>query len=326
MVQSKIFYLFSGILLGIAGFIFISGTLISPDFIYPQRIDSAYFAYKILEDPSIADSIVLTPDETGLSYQKITVVTADSLKLSGWYVAANDTPANTILIIPDLNQSKILYIDHLKQFHDRGWNVAVVDMRAHGESEGIVYTPGVTSVDDVRLIINDLHAIDSSSKIIIHGIGMGAAIAMQVAVYDGRPQAYILENPPSELTPYLDRYTFRQWGKLKWLWKPLFYRKVERLLGYRIQDLDLVKIAGYIDVPTLFLSGTQNNIIFTSEVLRIYSASAAVKKDLFLVRQAGQDNMARIGGEKYYNKISSFLLNAVPKKPKKTRYKKLAMQ
>jgi hypothetical protein len=48
------------------------------------------------------------------------------------------------------------------------------------------------------------------------------------------------------------------------------------------------------------------------------------KKELILVRDAGHEDIAKEGGETYYNRITAFLLNTLPRESRTTRYKKLA--
>ena len=92
---------------------------------------------------------------------------------------------------------------------------------------------------------------------------------------------------------------------------------------------DLVRSRGLGDVykrqlPILFITASDDDEVFTSETLQIFLASASQKKDLFLVKKADHNNIALVGGEKYYNRISNFINTVLPREPKKTRYKKLA--
>lgn len=319
---NKLFFAFSSIILLVAAFIYLSPALITNDFIYPLRVDSIYVRYHSVPNTAI-DSNVLSPTDEGLIYKDITIKVNNGVELKGWYIPTIDTPANTVMIIHDLNQSKIMLLDHIRQLHDRGLHIFVVDLRAHGTSDGQVFTPGMPVIADMKISLDTLLKMQDTKHIVLFGMGIGAAIAMQTAVYDGRCDALILQSPFNNLQTYLDRYSYNKWGGMKYLWYPIFKKKVEKLLQYPIAELDLAKIASYSDLPVLFITGGDDEDVYTSETLQVYLASASPKKELFLVKNAGHYNIAAVGGEKYYNRISNFILNILPKQPKKTRFKKL---
>jgi uncharacterized protein len=325
MTINKFYYACSSFLLLLAAFVLLSPSLISPDFIYPVRLDSTLADYKLRHESARNDSILLTPEAVGLRYENISIRTAEGFKLRGWFVSSPDTPANTVLIIHDLNQSRISFIDHLKQFHDRGINACAVDMRGHGESGGEEFSPGIPAVSDIKHVIDYILGRKDSRKLAVMGIGTGAAIAMQVALYDGRCDALVLQSPFNNLDTYLNRYENEKWKGMKYVWAPVFRRKVERLLNYPIEMLDLTEIAANTHIPSLYITGSDDNVIYTSETLQVYNAAASEKKQLILVKNAGHFDIALIGGDKYYNRISSFITFALPKEQKSSRYKKLAL-
>ncbi len=326
MSFGKLFYAFASLLLFFSAFIFISPSLVSNDFIYPERIDSTYLAYHALTDQndSIPDTPELSPKEVGLDYFSFTITTLDHLHLNGWYIPAVDTPANTILFIHDLNESKLLYLDQLKQFHDRGLNVCIYDLRAHGTSEGTEFTPGTPSVKDAQQLLDTIAKFQGTNKIVLMGVGLGAGIAVQTALIDSLCAGLILENPIKSLSISIDRYAYFKWRIFRFVWNPIFKRKVEALLHYPIAHLDLTQMMKNITIPVLFLTGSEDIVNFTSETLSLFQESASEKKELMMIRKAGHANMSIIGGESYYNRIAAFTNVNFPKK-KKTRYKKLAL-
>ncbi len=320
----RIFYFISSLFFLAGIFIVLSPALLTPDLIYPVRIDSAYIAYHASLSEG-EDTLLFNPSDLGLAYSDITVTANDSVPLKGWFVSASDTPANTILIIHDYNESKILYIDQLKQFHDRGLNAAVFDLRGHGSSGGNEFSPGIPAIEDVKLMADSILFKKGTRNLVFMGCGLGAAIALQAAVYDERCMGLVLQSPFKNYEKYLEKYAYAKWGEMKNLWFPVLKRRTESLLHYPVKDLDLAEIAAYTSVPTLFIIAGNDEIISTSESLQVFDASATEKKELILVREAGHGNIAKTGGETYYNKITAFLITNLPKKQKSTRYKKLAL-
>ena len=323
MNLNKLFFLIASIFILSAAFIIVAPTLITTSFIYPTRIDSTYVVFHSINNTEI-DTNHLRPSDEGLDYTNISLKTNDGETLNGWYIPTTDTPANTVLIIHDLNQSKLMLLDQIKQLHDRGMHVCIFDMRAHGESSGEIFTIGMPAIADMKLITDTILKFPETKHLVLFGMGIGSAIAMQSAVYDGRCDALILQSPFNNLDTYLSRYSYNRWGNLKYLWYPIFRKKVEKFLECPVSELDLTKIAAFNEAPVLFITASDDAEVFTSETLQIFLASASKKKDLFLVRKADHNNIAAIGAEKYYNRISNFINTVLPREPKKTRYKKLA--
>src|SRR6185436_12069370 len=138
MSRNRVFFSFASLLLLVAFFILIVPSLVTPDLLQPDRIDSSFVEFQRQQlfnthpesFEAIDSTIFFSPADLNLEYSNITVWTADSLKLNGWYISAGDTNANTILVLHDWNESKILKLNFAKQMHDRGLNVMLIDLRA----------------------------------------------------------------------------------------------------------------------------------------------------------------------------------------------------
>ena len=164
MSLNKVYYSLASLLLLLAAFIFLCPVFVTPDLIYPNRVDSLFVRF---ESERVIKSampgqlvkqlpVLFNPGSLDLSYQQFNVRTGDNKILRGWYISADDAEANTILIVHNLNQSKIQYLNMARQMHDRGLNVCLVDLRAHGNSDGDVFTPGLKSVTDLKCIVDSL--------------------------------------------------------------------------------------------------------------------------------------------------------------------------
>ncbi len=329
--QNNLFYAIASLLLLIAAFIFLCRFFITPDLIYPTRIDSLYVKYEAARNseilsqdmPGKSTQVFFNPASLGMTYQDFTVKTTDGLTLKGWYVEAGED-ANTLLIIHDLSQSKLNYLNMIKQMHDRGLNVCGVDMRAHGNSEGDEFSPGMVAVSDVKAIFDSLLKKTGTNHIAVFGVGLGAAIAIECASFDGRSDVLILQSPFSSFSEYVNRYVKRKWGRMAFLFHSVLERELEVRLQYELTQLDLSEIIKYVYMPTLVISGSDDEIVPSIDSYAVFDSSAAREKKLYLVRNGRHDNIEQLDGEDYYNCIAEFILNTIPKKPKETRFKKLA--
>ncbi len=333
MSLNKFFYSIASLLLLAAAFMFASPFFVSPDIIYPVRIDSLYIKYEAerTDRSMFHDSlgrplpVLYNPSSLGLTYENMIVRADDGILLRGWYVACGDEEANTLLIVHDLNQSKILYLNMMKQMHDRGLNVCAFDLRAHGESGGDEFSPGMVAVSDVKTILDALVKKHGTNYISVFGAGIGSAIAIQSASIDSRWATLLAQSPFSDFEDYVKKYSKRKWGRMQFVFHPVLERALEKRLQYELTELNLSEIIKYVKVPSLFICGDNDEVVPPIETYAVYDSSSAQEKNLILVKKAGHDNIEELGGEEYYNTIAQFIVNAVPKKTKETRFKKLAL-
>jgi len=329
---TSISFLFDFLLIAIAGFMFFSPYFIMPSLIYPVRVDSLYvhneqIKYSLDEgNPNAknAKTFLFNPLSLNLEYEDFDVRTKDSLTLRGWYIPSEEEEATTVLVLHDLNESKITCLDMIKPLHDRGFNVCIVDMRAHGNSDGETFTVGNPAVEDVRVILDSLYKRPETVHVALFGIGTGAAIGIQLFTKDPRPVAFILQSGFDSYEKYVRVFADKQWGKFQKFLLPSLKIRLKRHMGYDVSDLNFSDIIKYDSIPTLFIAGTEDNIVDPKETMALYDSTGSRNKNFMSVTGAGHDNIDEKGGTDYYNEIMSFINQSIPRKVKTVRNKKLA--
>ncbi|MGI8892634.1 MAG: hypothetical protein ACR2GN_04155, partial [Bacteroidia bacterium] len=148
-------YLFVMVLLSIVTAIIFSTSFFSvSELLYPVRIDSAYVKKNTREymmqwsnyDTTTLPQPLFIPDQLSLVYSPFDIYTKDSILLKGWYFDNPPNPINvTLVVVHDINESKINYINYAREFWERGIRVLLMDMRAHGNSGGEKFYLGVQS-------------------------------------------------------------------------------------------------------------------------------------------------------------------------------------
>ncbi len=330
MSLNKFFYSIASLLLLLAAFVFACPFFVTPDLIYPVRVDSTYVRFtaeKLDPHDSLGRPLpmLFSPASLGLAYKNFDIKTSDGLMLHGWYVQNDDREANTLLIVHDINQSKINYLNLMKQMHDRGLNVCAIDMRAHGTSDGVEFSPGMIAVADLKIVLDSLFRKPETNHVAIFASGIGAAVAIQAASLDTRCEALIAQSPFTDFSRYVDNYAKRKWGHLSLILHIVLERSMEKQLQYELTELNLSEVIKYVKTPTLFICGDNDEIVPPIETYAVYDSSGAKEKNLILVKKAGHYNIEQLGSEEYYNAIAQFIVNAIPKKPGETRFKKLAV-
>ena len=137
-------------------------------------------------------ALTATPGDAGFAYQDVSITTSDSVRLHGWFVAANQAKA-TVLFLHG-NAGNISHrLDSIAIFRELGLDVFIIDYRGYGQSEGKPSEQGTYL--DARAaweyLVNDREI--APKKIVIFGRSLGGAVASWLAAQT-TPGAVILES------------------------------------------------------------------------------------------------------------------------------------
>ena len=124
-----------------------------------------------------------TPASVGLEYEEVEIPSTDGVRLRAWWVPAGDS-ARAAVFVPGWGGYK--FEEHLLQtlpvYHDAGYGVLLLDLRAQGESDGSRRTLGYREVRDVRGALDWLHGQGyEAGNFVLHGWSMGGATALRTA-------------------------------------------------------------------------------------------------------------------------------------------------
>jgi pimeloyl-ACP methyl ester carboxylesterase len=320
------------ILLIFAGFMLFSPFVNISELAYPRRIDSTYVKLsekqilKELGDDSskVKPDFYYLPSQLGLSYKSFTVHTCDSVDLKAWFISTKENPdAATLIILHDINESKISLLASAKQFIDRGFNVCLVDMRAHGESTGLFYTLGNAESKDITLVIDSIYPWLSNKNMAVMGIGLGANTALMAAHADKRIKCIIAQSPTDSLLDYVKRFAYNKWSIGYYPLFGMMKRQLENIIGNRLENINMAALSDCMDTPTMFIVGAADEITPAADSRKVFDECIASNKEYWPVKRATHYNIIDLTGENYFNRISVFLVKAMPKKLKKSRFRKL---
>ncbi len=124
-----------------------------------------------------------TPGSVGLGYREVEIQSTDGVRLSAWWVPAEDS-TRAAMLVPGWGGYK--FDEHLLQtlpvYHDADYGVLLLDLRAQGESGGARRTLGYREVRDMRGALAWLRRQGyEAENIVLHGWSMGGATALRAA-------------------------------------------------------------------------------------------------------------------------------------------------
>jgi len=152
------------------------------------------------------ETVEKTPEAWPAPYDDICFTTNEGILLKGWWVPAESRKA--VLLLHGNGGSRNGYHSGVfelgRRYHERGFNVMMVDLRAHGESGGKRIYFGVRESVDM---LEWLKRFDSDWRYrwSLHGFSMGAATVLMMAEYAPERFDFVAADAPWIDFPYLVR-------------------------------------------------------------------------------------------------------------------------
>lgn len=136
-------------------------------------------------------TLVTTPASRGMDYEDVSIVTSDGVRLHGWFIAGQ---SSRVLLFFHGNAGNISHrLDSIRQFHELGLSVLIIDYRGYGQSEGRATEKGLYRDAEAawRYLVEDRGV--PASDVIVFGRSLGASVASRLAA-EHRPLALIVES------------------------------------------------------------------------------------------------------------------------------------
>jgi len=237
------------------------------------------------------------------------VITSDGLKLAAWDLHHNDSTKakGTIIMFHGHGSSRSGIIDEAASFYGLGWNIFMIDFRAHGQSEGNACSVGYYEVRDIKAAYDHV-AASGEKNIILYGVSMGAAtITKAMNDYPSlHPSKLILEMPFATMLNAVE-------GRVRIMNLPdepfglllTFWGGTEMgIWAFSNKPEEYVK---KISCPVLLQWGKKDPRVKEEETNEIYQNLSSKQKTLVEYDNAGHQSLCINDHEKWMQNISSFL-------------------
>ncbi len=132
----------------------------------------------------------LPQSEGDLLVEDIEFPARDGVRISGWFLAAEQARA-AVILCHGYPANRVEVLPWAKLLHEAGFHVLLFDFRAMGQSDGTLSTIGHEEVNDLLGASNYLHTRPEMDglKAGVFGLSMGGAVALMAAVQDSRLSA-----------------------------------------------------------------------------------------------------------------------------------------
>ena len=243
--------------------------------------------------------------------ERIVIMASDGTKLEGHYYERKKNAPLVIFFHGFRSHSYVDGVPIYKIAQKEKWNVLLVSMRAHDESEGNIFTLGVKErYDCVNWANWAAKHFGRETPIFLMGISMGASVAMMSSNL-GLPKSVrgiiddcgftstmemIDMNCKSHLPDYIPTRMF-----------DFFVEMGTSVWGhFCISKADACKAVSQTDIPILIIHGDRDTQAPLSMAYRLYD-SCSSEKQLYVVHGANHAENYRKNPEGYENVIAQFV-------------------
>jgi uncharacterized protein len=241
------------------------------------------------------------------------VMTPDGVLLRGWKVRTPRSSGDWVLLFHGVSDNRTGMTGQAALLLHNGYNIVMMDARAHGESGGDMATFGWLERRDTHAIVDVLSMTERPRNLFALGSSMGGAIALQSAAVEPRIAGVVAESSFSDLREVTYDYAGLHWSP--WLGKTLFrpgtwtvISTAEKEGGFSVDDVSPEISVTVRPFPVLLICDESDHIIPCRHTVRIFKAAAGPKE---LWEVPGADHAAAIGAEpvEYERRVIKFLDN-----------------
>lgn len=197
-----------------------------------------------------------------------------------------------------------------KFYHDRGYNVFLVDHQASGESDGKYIGFGYHECPDCLKWLEFLNErFGNDIQIILHGVSMGCATVTMMSGSGKLPENVKFVVADCGYTSAYDEFNSNV-GKFKPIAAPFMSMANvinKKLSGYDFKDASPIESVKNVSVPMLFIHGGMDTFVPTEMAYKLYDACSSKDKDLLIVEGAGHAESYPKNSALYESKVIEFI-------------------
>jgi uncharacterized protein len=250
------------------------GWVVGPAFLHPLRRE---LTPDLIQQADAAFSMM------GTHREEFDVRAPDGILLRGWKVRSTKPNGDWVLVFHGVADNRMGVLEHARILLLAGYNVVLMDARAHGASEGSMATYGWLERNDTRSIVDALEAEEHPRHLFALGESMGAGIALQSAAVDPRLEAVVAEASFASLREA--SYDYAGLRRYPWLGKTLLapgtwtmiYRG-ESLAGFPAAEVSPENAVAARAFPVLLICDANDVALPCRHTQRIYAAARGPKQ------------------------------------------------
>jgi len=223
----------------------------------------------------------------------------EGLKLYGEYFDLGYD--KTVLIIQGRTES-LIYSYYFAESYDKiGYNILVIDVRAHGLSDGNINSCGLKEYKDYNLWINLIHEKYKINNFIIHGICIGGAGAIytHVLAKNEYVKAIVVDGT---FTSFKDNFVnhVKEFKRPVWPMTDIYFLYLKHLTGVDVLKNSPYNLIDKVSIPMLFIYSIKDTYTLPKDGLKLYIKCSSLRKKIAFFNK-GVHSHVKINNKLEYN-------------------------
>lgn len=262
----------------------------------------AYLAWFNLRPARL--TVPVMPDDLVDAGEEVWLLTSDGIMLTGWYVPPRD--GAVIIILHGLGSNRAGVLPHARMLMAQGYGVLMMDMRAHGLSEGEMFVDGWHAPLDIDAMVEYLQERPEVTHIGAMGMSAGAIAILHGAAENETIEALVADGAGVAATDdLLDPLTPHP--AIAWLLVPdywMSYRFMALFSGVQPAPAIREQVKRIAPRPMLFIAGAES--MWEAELAAKYVASAGDSAEVWVIPDAGHIAGINAVPEEYAARVGAF--------------------
>ena len=242
--------------------------------------------------------------------EEVIIKSYDGLKLKGYFHRVYKDSKKVVIMNHGYTANHYIDYQFTDIFFEEGYNVLLIDMRSHGESEGKVASYGYNESKDIGSWVRwTKDKIGEDAYIGLHGQSMGAATVMLYGATHPNDIKFIIEDCGFTSAREAIKFQFRKVKIPFWPLYDLIRVKVKRKYKFDFNNISPEDAIVNSDIPVLFIHGDNDKVVPTWMGEALYNEKNGEMDRLYLVQGAGHMEAYSKDKEKYKQVVKEFLDN-----------------
>lgn len=242
--------------------------------------------------------------------EEVIIKSYDGLKLKGYFHRVYKDSKKVVIMNHGYTANHYIDYQFTDIFFEEGYNVLLIDMRSHGESEGKVASYGYNESKDIGSWVRWIKdKIGEDAYIGLHGQSMGAATVMLYGATHPNDIKFVIEDCGFTSAREAIKFQFRKVKIPFWPLYDLIRVKVKRKYKFDFNNISPKDAIVNSDIPVLFIHGDNDKVVPTWMGKALYNEKNGEMDRLYLVQGAGHMEAYSKDKEKYKQVVKEFLDN-----------------
>lgn len=244
-----------------------------------------------------------------LEFEKLCIKSKDEKTLIGYYLNTYKESKKLIIIIHGYTANHFRSAQYIDFFTKEGFNILLIDVRSHGESEGIYATYGFKEEEDLKIWIEFMkNKLGKDCTIGLHGHSMGAATVANYSNKCDEAVKFIIAEAPYSRSKEIIKYQLKMAKAPFFPVYPCVNFKIKRRCEFSLEEVNPINSVKESNVPIMFIHGDEDKTIPYKMSIDMYVAKKKGIKELYIVSGANHLNTYGKDVELYEEKIKYFLM------------------